>query len=69
MDLNQLNKRFATVDSIRTHRLTRTGIRLDLLRLDQLHEQISGNKWFKMKHPIKQAQAENCTLVLSFGGA
>jgi len=42
---------------------------LDVLRLDLIDPVISGNKWFKLKHNIAQAQIQNHNTVLTFGGA
>lgn len=39
----------------------------DVLRLDQLHPEISGNKWFKLKHNISVAQSKQ-EGILTFGG-
>lgn len=44
-------------------------ITLDLLRLDQVHPFISGNKWFKLQYHLKAAFAAGKTSLLSFGGA
>lgn len=44
-------------------------IELFILRLDQIHEGISGNKWFKLKYNLEKAQIENKSTLLSFGGA
>lgn len=44
-------------------------IQLDLLRLDMVHPQISGNKWFKLKYNIEFAIENKFTSILSFGGA
>lgn len=44
-------------------------IHLDVLRLDQIHPQLSGNKWFKLKYNILEAVAQNKSGLLSFGGA
>ena len=38
-----------------------------VLRLDKLHPEISGNKWFKLKHNISAALANNQG-ILTFGG-
>ena len=43
-------------------------VSLDVLRLDQIHPQISGNKWFKLMPALEQALASGRAL-LSFGGA
>nr|WP_240348274.1 pyridoxal-phosphate dependent enzyme [Longitalea arenae] len=42
---------------------------MDVLRLDRIHPVISGNKWFKLKYHIQQAQQQNKKGILSFGGA
>ncbi len=42
-------------------------IKADILRLDQLHPVISGNKWFKLKGHLQQASAFHP--VITFGGA
>jgi 1-aminocyclopropane-1-carboxylate deaminase len=48
----------------RTHDL-----RVDVLRLDKIHPEISGNKWFKLKYWLEKAKTENKKKVISFGGA
>jgi len=40
-----------------------------MLRLDLLHPEISGNKWFKLKHNLQQAVAEGKSRIVTFGGA
>lgn len=44
------------------------GVNLQLLRLDALDPEISGNKWFKLKHNLIQAREQKYKRVLSFGG-
>ena len=44
-------------------------IELDLLRLDQIHPQISGNKWFKLKYNIESAISDQKSAIVTFGGA
>ena len=48
--------------------LNDAGVSLDVLRLDKVDENISGNKWFKLKHNLIQARRENKKILLSFGG-
>ena len=43
--------------------------RIDVLRLDLIHPQISGNKWFKLKLNLEAAKALGHTTILTFGGA
>ncbi len=45
------------------------GCRISVLRLDLLHSQISGNKWFKLKYNLEQAKHEHKDVILTFGGA
>lgn len=40
-----------------------------ILRLDLIHPVISGNKWFKLKHYIEDARAQQASCLASFGGA
>ena len=42
---------------------------VDILRLDLLDEEISGNKWFKLKNNLLTAKKENLDLIITFGGA
>lgn len=44
-------------------------IQLDVLRLDQTHPLLSGNKWFKLKYNLAAARAQGKTTLLTFGGA
>jgi len=46
----------------------RCDVQADLLRLDRIHPQISGNKWFKLQPFLQVAQCRGLPL-LSFGGA
>ncbi len=41
----------------------------DVLRLDLIHKTISGNKFFKLKEPVKKAIEEKCNTIATFGGA
>lgn len=43
-------------------------VRVSVLRLDRIHPLVSGNKWFKLKPALAEAQEKGCPL-LSFGGA
>lgn len=42
---------------------------LTMLREDQIHPQVSGNKFRKLKYNLLKAQNENYTTLLTFGGA
>lgn len=44
-------------------------IQLSILRLDAIHPQISGNKWFKLQPALAEARLNPGRPILSFGGA
>jgi len=46
-----------------------SNIEVDLLRLDLIHEKISGNKWFKLKPFLTQAQLLKKDTLMTMGGA
>lgn len=45
------------------------GYTCSVLRIDLLDPEISGNKWFKLKHNLERAKKEGRTTLLTFGGA
>lgn len=49
--------------------LSDRGIDLHVLRLDVIHPQISGNKWFKLKYNLEHALNNNFKTIITFGGA
>lgn len=57
------------IDSISLELKNGSSAPLDILRLDQIHETISGNKWFKLKHNLLAAEKLGGKRILSFGGA
>ncbi|PVZ68154.1 1-aminocyclopropane-1-carboxylate deaminase/D-cysteine desulfhydrase [Pelagibaculum spongiae] len=65
----QLQNTPLPVQRVQTDWLEQASIQLDMLRLDLLHPQVSGNKWFKQKHHLIQAAEQGCNCLLSFGGA
>lgn len=42
---------------------------VDVLRLDQLHPIVSGNKWFKLKYHLQEAVTSGKNTIATFGGA
>ncbi len=44
-------------------------VSVDILRLDLLHPVVSGNKWFKLRYYLEEAQALQKKRIASFGGA
>ncbi|TAF94448.1 MAG: 1-aminocyclopropane-1-carboxylate deaminase/D-cysteine desulfhydrase, partial [Bacteroidetes bacterium] len=41
---------------------------INVLRLDEIHPIISGNKWFKLQGYLQQAQNLRSTALASYGG-
>lgn len=41
---------------------------VSMLRLDEVHPVVSGNKWYKLKENIKYAQSNGLDTILTFGG-
>lgn len=56
------------LQSLATPLSTHAQVSLDVLRLDCIHPQVSGNKWFKLMPALERAQLSGKAL-LSFGGA
>lgn len=45
------------------------GVDASVLRLDEIHSVVSGNKWFKLKYHIEEAEQQNKKTIATFGGA
>ncbi len=58
-----------TLDSVKHPILAAAQVQLSVVRLDKLHPIVSGNKWFKLKKNIAQAQTLKHKRILTFGGA
>ena len=44
-------------------------VRLFIKRIDKVHPFISGNKWFKLKYNLLEAEKQGLNTLLTFGGA
>jgi 1-aminocyclopropane-1-carboxylate deaminase len=44
-------------------------VELQVLRLDQVHPEVTGNKFYKLQHNLQEALRQNYHQVLTFGGA
>ncbi len=49
--------------------IAQKNIQLSVLRLDKIHPQISGNKYFKLKYNLLEAKKQGYDTILTFGGA
>lgn len=62
----------ATFDAITVNDISflfNKDISVSVLRLDQLHPVISGNKWFKLQGYLQEAKAQHKNNIITFGGA
>lgn len=57
------------VDNVTIPLFAQKKIELSVLRIDQLHEIVSGNKWFKLRYYISEAIEQQKKQIITFGGA
>ncbi|MFA6246495.1 MAG: pyridoxal-phosphate dependent enzyme [Mucilaginibacter sp.] len=60
---------YSPVQQIKNELFASKGIEVFIKRDDLIHPIISGNKWRKLKYVLLQAQAQNKTHLVTFGGA
>jgi 1-aminocyclopropane-1-carboxylate deaminase len=60
---------FSPIHQIQHQLFDEQGLKVFIKRDDMIHPIISGNKWRKLKYLLKQAQVENKTHLVTFGGA
>ena len=49
--------------------ISTSDFKIFVLRIDKLHREISGNKWFKLKYNLIEAEKLNHKTLITFGGA
>jgi 1-aminocyclopropane-1-carboxylate deaminase len=69
MSIFEQHFRPAKVQEISTFQIREKHVTVDVLRLDDIHPVISGNKWFKLNYHLKNAQKAGVKTILTFGGA
>ena len=57
------------VQNIQAGWLQQNRVHLDVLRLDEWHPVVSGNKWFKLQHYLQEAKEKGFASIATFGGA
>ncbi|CAG0953903.1 MAG: pyridoxal-phosphate dependent enzyme [Bacteroidetes bacterium] len=57
------------IQKIETELTERKKVSLKILRIDLVHPEISGNKWFKMKYNLAYIKQHTLSGLLTFGGA
>lgn len=65
INLEEINIR---VDKIENDLTKKNNVSLSILRLDEIHQQISGNKFFKLYYFLQEAISTN-KKIITFGGA
>jgi 1-aminocyclopropane-1-carboxylate deaminase len=60
---------FSPVQPIQQKLFDERGLKVFIKRDDLIHPIISGNKWRKLKYPLRHARFENRTHLVTFGGA
>ena len=68
LNLNQNIDR-AVVEAFDKQIYKKSRVQLFVKRDDLIHNEISGNKWRKLKGNLKAAQQSNCETVATYGGA
>ncbi|MEO8854116.1 MAG: pyridoxal-phosphate dependent enzyme [Ginsengibacter sp.] len=58
-----------SIVSLKSELFDQKGVHLSMLRLDQIHENISGNKLFKLIYFLKEAKKLPAKKIITFGGA
>jgi 1-aminocyclopropane-1-carboxylate deaminase len=67
--LRMLSARPASIQYLSSSLLSEKDVRLAILRLDEVHPLVSGNKFFKLKYNLDEARKRGKDTVLTFGGA
>jgi 1-aminocyclopropane-1-carboxylate deaminase len=65
----QLNFNNISIQKINDKHFAAANIQLNILRLDKIHDIVSGNKWFKLKYHLQHAVENNYDSIATFGGA
>lgn len=60
---------YSPIQSIQNSLFSNKGLQVFIKRDDLIHPIISGNKWRKLKYVLQDAQAQNKTQLVTFGGA
>ncbi|MCX8020544.1 MAG: pyridoxal-phosphate dependent enzyme [Chitinophagaceae bacterium] len=66
--MNFLQPHNITTDPILHPVFLKKNIKAYMLRLDKIHPLISGNKWFKLKYFIAEAEQKKAEKIITYGG-
>jgi 1-aminocyclopropane-1-carboxylate deaminase len=56
------------IGAVITQSVTIAGRTVDIRRLDRIHPEVNGNKWYKLKYNLESAVSKGHHTVLTFGG-
>ena len=65
----EINIKNISFDKIFNHEIINQNLSLTVLRLDKIHEDVSGNKVFKLNYFIDECLKSSHKIMLTFGGA
>jgi len=63
------NNKAVHVQPLHAEWLDEHQVQLDVLRLDEIHPVVSGNKWYKLHFYLQEAMTQDYDTILTFGGA
>jgi len=58
-----------SVDKLALPEFNNKNIEVSVMRLDKIHQYVSGNKWFKLRYYLDDALQQNKSTIVTFGGA
>lgn len=67
--MRQLTYQPTPIQEITDEVFDKAGVRVLIKREDLNHPHVSGNKWWKLKYNLEEAQRQDKTTLLTFGGA
>jgi len=67
--MTPINENNIPLQKIKAVFLEEKNVELFILREDQIHPTISGNKWRKLKYNVQEAQEKGVETMVTFGGA
>ncbi len=66
---NEINLQNSIIQQVNPHFRDKPALIFDVLRLDQVHPIISGNKFFKLRFYLEKALLDKSKGIITFGGA
>ena len=67
--MQDINLNYITTDKLLLPALAEKEVEADILRLDKIHPLVSGNKWFKLRYYLEEAEIQGKKIILTYGGA